>query len=112
MPDWLWFVAFFVVYIVLMRWVLPYLGVRTWMAEGVESRRTSNKEQRTAEKWHAGKHRDQWKLASSRSESFIPEAVMSTSKRTARQKENREFIRSLSPVSTLSGWFRGIEGEE
>lgn len=27
MPDWLWFVAFFVVYIVLMRWVLPYLGV-------------------------------------------------------------------------------------
>ena len=29
MPEWLWFVAFFVVYIVLMRWVLPYLGVRT-----------------------------------------------------------------------------------
>jgi hypothetical protein len=37
---------------------------------------------------------------------------MSTSKRTASKKENREFIRSLSPVSTLSGWFRGIEGEE
>lgn len=29
MPDWLWFVAFFVAYIVLMRWVLPHLGVRT-----------------------------------------------------------------------------------
>jgi hypothetical protein len=29
MPDWLWFIAFFVAYIVLMRWVLPYLGVRT-----------------------------------------------------------------------------------
>ena len=37
---------------------------------------------------------------------------MSTSKRTVSKKENREFIRSLSPVSTLSGWFRGIEGEE
>ena len=23
MPDWLWFIAFFIVYIVLMRWVLP-----------------------------------------------------------------------------------------
>ena len=29
MPDWLWFIAFFVGYIVLMRWVLPLLGVRT-----------------------------------------------------------------------------------
>jgi hypothetical protein len=29
MPDWLWLVAFFVVYIVLMRWVLPRLGVPT-----------------------------------------------------------------------------------
>jgi hypothetical protein len=29
MPDWLWFIAFFVAYIVLMRWVLPHLGVRT-----------------------------------------------------------------------------------
>jgi hypothetical protein len=29
MPDWLWFIAFFVVYIVLMRWVLPRLGVPT-----------------------------------------------------------------------------------
>lgn len=29
MPDWLWFIPFFVTYIVLMRWVLPYLGVRT-----------------------------------------------------------------------------------
>jgi hypothetical protein len=29
MPDWLWFIAFFVAYIVLMRWVLPRLGVRT-----------------------------------------------------------------------------------
>ena len=29
MSDWLWFVVFFAVYIVLMRWVLPCLGVRT-----------------------------------------------------------------------------------
>ena len=29
MPDWLWFIAFFVVYVVLMRWVLPHLGVPT-----------------------------------------------------------------------------------
>lgn len=29
MPDWLWFIAFLVVYIVLMRWVLPRLGVPT-----------------------------------------------------------------------------------
>jgi hypothetical protein len=29
MPDWLWSIAFFVAYIVLMRWVLPRLGVRT-----------------------------------------------------------------------------------
>lgn len=29
MPDWLWFILFFIVYIVLMRWVLPRLGVPT-----------------------------------------------------------------------------------
>jgi len=29
MPDWFWFIAFFIVYIVLMRWVLPRLGVPT-----------------------------------------------------------------------------------
>jgi hypothetical protein len=29
MPDWLWFIAFLAVYIVLMRWVLPRLGVPT-----------------------------------------------------------------------------------
>jgi hypothetical protein len=29
MPDWLWFVVFFAAYIVLMRWVLPRLGVAT-----------------------------------------------------------------------------------
>ena len=29
MPDWLGFIAFFIVYIVLMRWVLPRLGVPT-----------------------------------------------------------------------------------
>lgn len=29
MPDWLWFIAVFAVYIVLMRWVLPRLGVPT-----------------------------------------------------------------------------------
>lgn len=29
MPDWLWFIVFFIVYIVLMRWVLPRLGVPT-----------------------------------------------------------------------------------
>jgi len=29
MPDWLWFIGFFVAYIVLMRWVLPRLGVPT-----------------------------------------------------------------------------------
>jgi hypothetical protein len=29
MPDWLWFVAFLAIYLVLMRWVLPRLGVPT-----------------------------------------------------------------------------------
>ena len=29
MPDWLWFIAFLAAYIVLMRWVLPRLGVPT-----------------------------------------------------------------------------------
>ncbi len=29
MPDWLWFIAFLAVYIVLMRWVLPRLGMPT-----------------------------------------------------------------------------------
>jgi hypothetical protein len=29
MPDWLWFIALFAVYIVLMRWVLPRLGIPT-----------------------------------------------------------------------------------
>jgi len=29
MPDWLLFIAFFAVYIVLMRWLLPRLGVPT-----------------------------------------------------------------------------------
>ena len=29
MNDWLWFITFFAVYIVLMRWVLPRLGVPT-----------------------------------------------------------------------------------
>jgi hypothetical protein len=29
MSDWLWFIAFFCVYVVLMRWVLPALGVPT-----------------------------------------------------------------------------------
>jgi uncharacterized membrane protein YdcZ (DUF606 family) len=29
MPDWLWFVGVFAAYIVLMRWVLPRLGVPT-----------------------------------------------------------------------------------
>ncbi len=29
MSDWFWFIAFFVAYIVLMRWVMPRLGVRT-----------------------------------------------------------------------------------
>lgn len=29
MPEWLWFVVFLIVYIVLMRWVLPRFGVPT-----------------------------------------------------------------------------------
>jgi hypothetical protein len=29
MLDWLWFIAFFAGYIVLMRWVLPCLGIPT-----------------------------------------------------------------------------------
>ena len=29
MTDWLWFVGFFAAYIVIMRWVLPWLGVPT-----------------------------------------------------------------------------------
>ncbi len=29
MPDWAWFVAFFIGYLVVMRWVMPKLGVPT-----------------------------------------------------------------------------------
>lgn len=29
MPDWVWFVAFFIGYLIVMRWVLPTLGVPT-----------------------------------------------------------------------------------
>ena len=29
MPEWLWFVILFAAYILLMRWVLPRLGVPT-----------------------------------------------------------------------------------
>jgi hypothetical protein len=29
MIDWLWFIGFFAAYIILMRWVLPWLGVST-----------------------------------------------------------------------------------
>jgi hypothetical protein len=29
MPDWLWFIGFLIAYIVLMRWVLPRLGIPT-----------------------------------------------------------------------------------
>jgi len=29
MPEWLWYVAIFVAYIVLMKWVLPALGAPT-----------------------------------------------------------------------------------
>lgn len=29
MPDWVWFVAFFIGYLIVMRWVLPKLGVPT-----------------------------------------------------------------------------------
>jgi|KBSSwiStaDraftv2_1062776.scaffolds.fasta_scaffold1911949_2 hypothetical protein len=29
MPDWGWFVMFFIGYLVLMRWVLPRMGVQT-----------------------------------------------------------------------------------
>jgi hypothetical protein len=29
MIEWMWFIAFFAVYIVLMHWVLPRLGVPT-----------------------------------------------------------------------------------
>lgn len=29
MTDWVWLVVFFVAYIVLMRWVLPRLGIQT-----------------------------------------------------------------------------------
>jgi hypothetical protein len=29
MPGWLWFIGFLAAYIVLMRWVLPRLGVPT-----------------------------------------------------------------------------------
>lgn len=29
MPEWLWFIVFLAAYIVLMRWVLPRLGVPT-----------------------------------------------------------------------------------
>jgi hypothetical protein len=29
MSEWMWFIAFFAVYIVLMRWILPRLGVPT-----------------------------------------------------------------------------------
>lgn len=29
MPDWFWFIVFLISYVVLMRWVLPRLGVPT-----------------------------------------------------------------------------------
>lgn len=29
MPEWIWFALFFAVYFILMRWVLPRLGVPT-----------------------------------------------------------------------------------
>lgn len=29
MPDWLWIVAFFIGYLIVMRWVLPKMGVPT-----------------------------------------------------------------------------------
>jgi len=29
MPDWFWFIVFLAAYIVLMRWLLPRLGVPT-----------------------------------------------------------------------------------
>lgn len=29
MPDWMWFAAFIAGYFVLMRWVLPRIGVQT-----------------------------------------------------------------------------------
>lgn len=28
-PDWVWFVGFFAAYMVLMRWILPRMGVGT-----------------------------------------------------------------------------------
>lgn len=29
MPEWVWFVAFFIGYLIVMRWVLPKMGVPT-----------------------------------------------------------------------------------
>lgn len=29
MPEWLWFIVFITAYIVLMRWILPRLGIST-----------------------------------------------------------------------------------
>jgi hypothetical protein len=29
MPEWIWFIVAFAAYIVIMRWILPWLGVST-----------------------------------------------------------------------------------
>jgi len=29
MPEWLWFVIIFAAYIILMRWILPAIGIQT-----------------------------------------------------------------------------------
>jgi hypothetical protein len=53
MPDWLWFVAFFAAYIlVLMRWVLPRLGVPTSMSGScdAESWRKSSEKNKNGER--------------------------------------------------------------
>jgi len=45
MMEWLWPLLLIAAYVVLMRWILPRLGVQTWMANScrVESRRAPSK---------------------------------------------------------------------
>jgi len=46
MPDWAWIVAFVVVYVILMQWLLPKLGVPTWRSQDCagSQRKTSHVE--------------------------------------------------------------------
>lgn len=67
MNEWLWPLLFIAAYLVLMRWVLPRLGVPTWMVNScrVESRRES-REGRTNQAMNEGADRNSMKSGTPR----------------------------------------------